>query len=89
MTNETLRPDSDANDGATGDLNKSRTASSAWLKANAKSYALRWAMVSFAFWLIAWSKGDHILSWTPLILTAIASSCAAVGYYVAHRALNR
>ena len=80
---------SDGKDRGTEESDNRRPANRDWLRLRARSFSLRWAAVSGVLWLTLWSKGGYLLSGTPLIIAATLSSCAAVGFYVAHRTLNR
>lgn len=69
--------------------NNGRSENSDWLKSHTKSFALRWATVSGVLWLTAWNKGGLFISGAPLIIAAVTTSCAAIGFYIAHRVKNK
>lgn len=79
----------DSDDNAPGKQNNSRPEKHDWLRSRARSFSLRWTAVAGAFWLTAWNKAGNLLTGTPLIIAAIVSTCAAVGFYIAHRTLNK
>jgi hypothetical protein len=89
MTTDTPNKDIDAKAAATAEPGIHRPANRDWLKSRAKSYSLRLAVVSAVLWVSVWNKSGNFISGTPLILFAFVSSCAAIGFYVAHRRLNK
>lgn len=89
MATEAPQTNTDGNGTATGVPENRHPGKHGWLRLRAKSFSLRWAAVSAVLWLTAWNKGGTLLSGTPLIIAATVSSCAVVGFYVAHRTLNK
>ncbi|KAB0471214.1 hypothetical protein K6V72_09710 [Ralstonia insidiosa] len=86
MTTEAPQTDADSEDGT---KDRGRLAKRDWLRLHAKSFSLRWTAVSGVLWLTAWNKAGYFLSGTSLIIAAIASSCAAIGFYIAHQVTNK
>jgi len=89
MLSETTQTNTDANSLTTGEPDNRQASKHDWFRLRARSFSFRWAAVSAVLWLTAWNKGGFLLSGIPLIVAAAASSCAAVGFYVAHRTLNK
>ena len=86
MTTEAPHTDQDDNDSS---ASIGRPLNREWLKLRAKSFSVRWAAVSVVLWLTAWNKAGYLLSGTPLIVAAIVSSCAAIGFYITHHTMNK
>lgn len=89
MNSERPNENIGADAATTGKPGNERPAKPDWLKSHAKSFAVRWAVVSAVLWITWLSNGGKFLAAFPLTLPAVVSSCAAIGFYVAHRARNK
>ncbi|MDO5947189.1 hypothetical protein [Burkholderia cepacia] len=68
---------------------QSREANIEWLKLRAKSFAVRWAVLSCVVWLGAWIVSGRLVAEVPLTLSGFLTGSVAMVFFYLHLALNK